>query len=276
LAFFQPQDVFLAGAKAHSRTSLWLVLIVGVIVSLLAYWIAQIFTYPILHLTQVTKQVGAGNMGARAQLDAADEIGTLASTFNEMTHRLQEIFNQLEDIAILGHKLNAVLDLDKLLNALVNEVKTRFNYHHARVFFVDHEQNMLILQAESGSVGSMCRSGDDTISLERSDSVVVQAIHIAEIIRVDNFFENTSVMSGSLNLDTHAVMAIPIIVEDDAIGILEIQGKDILEFSDNDVNLMRSLANQVAVAIRNTWLFEQAVKAKEDAEVEPRQERISL
>jgi len=267
LIFFQPQEVFLAGAEAHNRTSLWLVFMIGGIVSFLAYWIAQIFTYPILHLTQVAEQVGAGDMDARAQVDTADEIGTLASTFNEMTHRLQEIFIQLEGIAILGQRLNSVLDLDKLLDELVNEVKACFNYHHARVFTVDVRRNMLILQAESRSSGSPPSSGIDTFSLEHSDSIVVQAIHIADIIRVDDFFESTSKCLNSSELNRCAVMAIPIIVEGDAIGVLEIQSNNVPEFSDNDVNLMRSLANQVAVAIRNTWLFEQAVQAKEDAEI---------
>ena len=74
----------------------------------------------------------------------------LAQTFNSMTTQLQETFDHLEDVAVLGQQLNAALDLNKLLDQLVVQVKERFGYSYAQGLPCGSS-------APAASVG--CRSG---------------------------------------------------------------------------------------------------------------------
>jgi GAF domain-containing protein len=50
-------------------------------------------------------------------------------------------------------------------------------------------------------------------------------------------------------------MAVPIVLEDQVVGVLDVQEDEIAGLDEADANLLRSLANQVAVAIRNARLF---------------------
>ena len=55
--------------------------------------------------------------------------------------------------------------------------------------------------------------------------------------------------------DTYAEMAVPIILEGRVVGVLDVQEDKIAGLDESDANLLRSLANQVAVAIRNARVF---------------------
>jgi putative nucleotidyltransferase with HDIG domain len=52
--------------------------------------LAHILTRPILRLVKTARQVSAGDLSARSGVHSSDEIGTLASTFDEMTEKLQK------------------------------------------------------------------------------------------------------------------------------------------------------------------------------------------
>jgi diguanylate cyclase (GGDEF)-like protein len=68
----------------------------GIIAVLLHYSV----TRKIINLTRVTNQFHAGNLEARAQLDSADELGELSSTFNEMAESVQRLNAELREQAI--------------------------------------------------------------------------------------------------------------------------------------------------------------------------------
>jgi putative nucleotidyltransferase with HDIG domain len=52
--------------------------------------LAHLLTRPILRLVKTARQVSAGDLSARSGVNSKDEIGTLASSFDEMTERLQK------------------------------------------------------------------------------------------------------------------------------------------------------------------------------------------
>jgi len=60
-------------------------------------------------------------------------------------------------------------------------------------------------------------------------------------------------------------MAVPIILEERVVGVLDVQEDEIAGLDEGDANLLRSLANQVAVAIRNAGLFEEVQSSLAEA-----------
>ncbi len=76
-------------------------LIGGLGAFLLAILLAIVFRRaiagPIVRLTQVSEAIGEGDLAARAAVETGDEIGTLATTFNSMTTRLETTVGELND-----------------------------------------------------------------------------------------------------------------------------------------------------------------------------------
>ena len=63
----------------------------------LAFLIWRAISPPIRRLTSAAEQVAGGDLSTRATIESADEIGTLATTFNEMTGRLETTVGELND-----------------------------------------------------------------------------------------------------------------------------------------------------------------------------------
>ncbi|MFT6433916.1 MAG: signal transduction histidine kinase/CheY-like chemotaxis protein [Candidatus Azotimanducaceae bacterium] len=60
-----------------------------------AYYVATQITKPIVKMTQVAKGIAAGNLSMRVENTTKDEIGALATAFNDMTSRLQTLYKEL-------------------------------------------------------------------------------------------------------------------------------------------------------------------------------------
>ncbi len=71
--------------------------LIGVFVAAgLAWLLGRTITRPIKRLQKVTTEFGAGNLDARAEIFAADEVGQLATTFNNMAAQIRSITDAVE------------------------------------------------------------------------------------------------------------------------------------------------------------------------------------
>jgi GAF domain-containing protein len=229
-------------------------------------------------LTDTTEQIAAGDLGQRAEVTTHDEIGTLASTFNQMTAQLEETVGTLEQrvatrtrrleiVAFLGERLSAILDFDQLLLELVNQVKERFGYYHAHVYIIDDNRRNLVMTAGVGQAGVKMKEAGHAIPLNALTSLVARAARTGEVVTVDNVREVKDWLPNPLLPDTYSEMAVPVVLNEQAVGVLDVQEDKIAGLDESDAALLRSLANQVAVAIRNARLFEEVETALAEARV---------
>ncbi len=82
-----------------SETIIALLIFAAVSVFLIALWISSLIareiTYPIKELAAGTREVAAGDLDYRVNIDARDEVGMLADSFNQMTMRLRRYADEL-------------------------------------------------------------------------------------------------------------------------------------------------------------------------------------
>ncbi|NIV10473.1 MAG: HAMP domain-containing protein, partial [Aliifodinibius sp.] len=97
LAFFQPQEIYLAPIDSLANNTILLGLLSGLGAVVLGIVLTQILTAPILNLTETAEEVSKGNFQAKAQISTEDEIGILGQTFNKMTIQLQNLVTNLEN-----------------------------------------------------------------------------------------------------------------------------------------------------------------------------------
>ena len=80
--------IFSAGSMTRLQMSIVFGLGMGAVLAI-GLWLASVFTKPVMRLVHTARLVTAGDLSARTELDSADEIGILASSFDEMTEKLQ-------------------------------------------------------------------------------------------------------------------------------------------------------------------------------------------
>ncbi len=81
---------FIFSAQATTRAQMMMLFTAAMIVALLVGWlIARSITRPVFKLVSAARAVSSGNLAARSNVSASDEIGTLGRAFDAMTERLQ-------------------------------------------------------------------------------------------------------------------------------------------------------------------------------------------
>lgn len=233
---------------------------------IISLYIIQSIANPLTDLAETVTQIAAGDINRQVDVERHDEIGNVAEAFNSMTQQFRELIDHLEQrvadrtkrleiVAALGERLTAILNLEQLLVELVNQVKNRFGYYYVHVYLVDANRQNLVMTAGSGEIGHQIKAQQPQIPLEATTSLIAQAARTGEVVRRDDVQQMTDWSANPLLPDTRSDMVVPIILEGQVVGVLEVQDDKVAGFDDSDAALLRSLANQVAVAIRNARLF---------------------
>ncbi len=260
------------------------VLVMAVVAAGTGIYVSRYLTTPLLKLTQTADRLAAGEIGLRATTEGPAEVVRLAGAFNAMTVQLQDLIGSLEErvatrtqrlktIAVLSERLAAILDFEPLLQAVVDEIREKFEYYHAHVYILDEQRQNLMLTAGVGEAGAQMKAKGHYIPFDALTSLVARAARTGEVVWVDNVREAADWLPNPLLPDTYAEMAVPIILEDQVMGVLDVQQDRVRGLDETDASLLRSLANQVAVAIRNARLFTQTQTALAEAQ---RAQRVYL
>lgn len=176
-------------------------------------------------------------------------------------HRLEELVaertSQLEVVASMSEKLNAILDLDQLLTELVNQIKTDFGYYHVHIFLLNTSTGQLVVAAGTGEAGRQMVAQRYTIPLDADQSPVAQAARTGQVIRENNARKLDKWLPNALLPDTRSEIVVPIISKGNVVGVLTVVDDKVAGIDDGGANLLRSLAGHIAVALTNARLFEQ-------------------
>jgi signal transduction histidine kinase len=85
-------------ARQHQQSIYRQLFIVIIILGAVISWLLSVWmTYPLRRLSRVTRTIASGDLGCRAALGGKDEIGILASDFNNMADRLEQNINEMKD-----------------------------------------------------------------------------------------------------------------------------------------------------------------------------------
>ena len=112
----QPQDVFLEPVVAQMQSAFLLVALIVIVVVLIVMAATKLLLGPVKRLTSVVKTIAKGDLHVKANIEADDEIGGLATAFNDMTANINNLIVDLEE-EIGSHKLTAE-NLNKLSQAI--------------------------------------------------------------------------------------------------------------------------------------------------------------
>lgn len=241
-----------------------------------ALFITRSIASPLVHLADIARRIAGGNLTLAAPIEREDEVGTLARAFNSMTGQLRGLIDSLEDqvasrtrrleiVAILSERLNVILNLQDLLLELVNQIQQTFGYYHAHIYLLDQEQENLVVAAGTGEAGAEMKARGHSIPVDAATSLVARAARTRQIVRVDNVREAEGWLPNPLLPDTYCEMAVPIVLHDRVVGVLDVQEDEVSGLDEGDASLLRSLANQVAVAIRNASIFTEVETALAEA-----------
>ena len=188
-----------------------------------------------------------------------------SSAFNNarLYQRGQRRLNDLLAVAEVGRKLTSILDLDELLTQVVELIQSRFGYYHVQIFLVEPGSDWAIFKASVSSAGLGPKLDEKwhgegrSVRVGREGIIGWVAQHGEPLLANDVSAEPRYIPDDPLLLpDTHAELAVPLLLEGVAVGVLDVQSAQRDAFDDEDVFILRTLADQVAVAVSSARAYE--------------------
>ncbi|GJM39742.1 MAG: hypothetical protein DHS20C20_00240 [Ardenticatenaceae bacterium] len=195
-----------------------------------------------------------------------DEPALLTSFVDISSHKNNELLleqraNEMEAVSQVSMYASSILDTEKLLQEMVDLTKDRFNLYHAHIYLLNKGQGTLDLVTGAGSVGRQMVEDKHAILMSSGQSLVAMAARSRKGVIENDVHANPSFLPHALLPDTKAEMAVPMMVGDNLLGVLDVQSDQQDHFAQESIHIYTSLASQLGVAVQNARSFGHAQKS---------------
>ncbi|MBV6393898.1 MAG: hypothetical protein KPEEDBHJ_03143 [Anaerolineales bacterium] len=187
-----------------------------------------------------------------AELEAANRV-------NEKRAR------QFSAVAQVMSAASSAQYLDELLPLVTRVISEQFNVYHAGIFLLNEQRDVAVLRAANSEGGQRMLARRHSLPVGQTGIVGFVAAtgkpRIALDVGADSvYFDNPDLP------DTHSEIALPLRYAGQIIGALDVQSVEPNAFGSDDADVLSTLADQVAVAINNARVIEEAQKTLAEAQ----------
>lgn len=220
------------------------------------------------------RAIGAIWLSSREAHDYTDRDVRVYQAFAEQTslsleakrllEQTEQRARQLETSAVISQSVGQILDLDVLLPQVVDLIREQFDYDHVQVFLMDDENDWALLRASTGDAGEKLLGVGHRLQ-RGSDSVIGKVTELGQsTIALDTSDADVVHQPNPFLPLTRSEMALPMVVKGEIVGALDVQSNQPNAFDDEDTKVLTTLASQIAVAIDNARLYEEAEQSAQD------------
>ena len=175
--------------------------------------------------------------------------------------------SELQAVAEIATHASQADNIADLLQTVVDMTKSSYNLYHAHIYILNEEKTKLVLAAGAGEVGRKMVAQKRTIDLDHPHSLVARAARTGSGAISNDVTQEPDFLPNPLLPDTKAEMAIPIKSGDMVIGILDVQADYVNRFTEEDIAIKTTLAQQVAASLENIQQYQIAQKVARELEV---------
>ncbi len=170
---------------------------------------------------------------------------------------------QLATVSEVATVIATILNPDEMLQTVVDMTKGSFGFYHAHIYLVDEGQHTLVLTKGAGDIGRQMVSEGRRIPLDAEKSLVARAARTREGVIVNDVRLDPDFLPHPLLPETRSEMAVPMMIGDQLLGVLDVQADAVGRFTEEDVLIETTLSSQVAVALQNARQYA-AARASEE------------
>ncbi len=161
---------------------------------------------------------------------------------------------ELEAIARMSAAATSILNQDELLEAVAYLTRMSFDEYHTVIYLLDESGEYLKQASSSLENGTM----PERLPVAAQRSLVCEAARTRQGVIVGDITNTPEYKLTPLMPDARSEMAVPMVVADRLIGVLDIQSPKVDHFDEADIRVMATLADLIAVAIQNARLYQRA------------------
>ena len=183
-----------------------------------------------------------------------------AHLYGEVNQRAE----QLNTIYEVSNALSSILDQERLLKTVVELIHKRLGYPYVHLFSVHTGRRKLFYEAGSGEY---LPPQDFSLEMDDPDGLAPWVARNAETVLANDVrAEPRYHACGLPPAETRSELVVPLVFGEQALGVLDIRSNHINAFDEDDRFLLETLADNIAVTLRNAALYRSEVWRRQAAD----------
>ncbi len=167
----------------------------------------------------------------------------------------------------ISKRVSKKLKISALLSEIVNSVRETFDYYGVMLLLYDKKKKAYVLQSISGGYEKVFPKD---LTIKMGEGMIGKAAKTHKIQMSNDVTKNPDYVKKVGEI-TRSELAVPLVLGNEAIGVLDMQSDKLNAFDELNVSSAETLSSQLASAIVNARLFEQAqheIKERRKTETE--------
>lgn len=189
------------------------------------------------------------------------ELQAVRTSLEQHVADLTQSQRVLETSEALGRRLATILNQKQLISTVVEHLRSTFNYYRVYIYLFDATGEYLV--ESTGAVGQGLPG--QAHKIPRDQGLAGLAVKTKQVVLAPDVTQESAWLPNPLWPETKAEAAAPIIFGEQVLGVLDIQHNVSGGLQPEDADLFQAIANQLAVALRNTRRFAEAEAALTEA-----------
>ncbi len=185
-------------------------------------------------------------------IEAFANTAALAITNATLYYEAQGRISELSTLYNIGILISSDIERESLLEKVVNVIRDTLHYLKIAIFMVEPQSKSIV-------IGAQCGYGEELNMLYFTvggSSAIGWVAENSEPLIINDIREDPRY--NAIDARVLSEIAVPIKSEGKTIGVLNIEDDKIDAFGESDLRLLTTLASQVAVALDNARLYEEA------------------
>ena len=265
-------------ATSSGERSIIVVALVALVAAIIVGFVAaRIISRPIKKLRDAADMVGEGKIGARVDILTKDEIGDLASSFNEMAASLDHSTEQheilVEDLRRASHENLVLAEIGRIVNSSfeIDEVYRRIGSQLKNLIHYDR-LTISIINLEDQTSTNVFTAGLDipdfpvgrSFPLVNSSNGLVVSTKATQLILPKDEGDLVAGMAAGYRAGIKSFLLVPLLSQGEVISVLRLQSFGPNAYGDDDVRLAESAGAQIASAVINANQYSKIIKANQE------------
>jgi PAS domain S-box-containing protein len=194
-------------------------------------------------------------------LDESETIIGFLAVHQDITERklAEETLKRRNDYLAasseIGRLVTSTLDVNTIFTRTVNLISERFGFYYAAIYIIEETGFNAVLREATGEAGEKMKAQRHSV-IVNSNSVVGKVAGNIEPMLVNDTELEPLYLPNPFLLDTRSEVAIPLRIGSRIVGVIDIQSTQTNAFTQDDLSVLQSLADQVAVGIDNARSYE--------------------
>ncbi len=248
-------------------------IIFAMFMGLVSSIIKKSFSLPIYEIIKVIDNTQDNKELELDSIDKSSEMYEIAASISNIIDRINKANQKINQRKIIEmdtvHKISkamsARLSLDEVLRLIIDLATSVLDAKYASLMLIEEETNELTIRVSNGLTPEIMKKVRIKVGSGIAGTVAYEGKpYLSKDIENDPRFKKSS----NPKFETKSFICVPVKLGDKVIGVLNINDKKNHEiFNDDDLHLLTILANQAAITIENSRLYQQAEKKVEELEM---------